>query len=285
MMVINYKFKNQYLMKNIYLLVLGITGIFLFNSCNDEIVRTLQGEYVGLDNTTTTFIYLRAGDNQPVDFTGQVNLIAVPQTAPIDFTFEVVDSLSNAIENVHYTLVSNTGTIAAGATSGILPIQINPDNIDEDENIDLTIVLTSADVTLANSNPVIYKISVTCESNLAGTADYVHTENWAGEDFTGTVEFEIFDNTPGTYKISDFSFGSFETLSAGLVPTGTILFTHLCGVVNIAGTDQYGESWKLEEVIESGGPVFKFKWSDTYGDFGTVELTRQDGNDWPPMTK
>ena len=271
-------------MKNIFLLLIAFSGLLLVSSCNDEIPRTLQGEYVGLDNSNTNLIFLRTGSNEPVDFAGRVNLIAVPQSSAINFTYEVVDSLTTAIENVHYTIASNSGSIASGETSGLIPIQILPDNIEQDERLELTIVMTGADVDLANRNPVTFNISVTCESDLAGTVDYVHTDNWTGTDLTGSVEMTVLNNLPGVYKFSDFSFGTFA--QAGIAdPTGNHEFTHLCGVVNITGTDQFGETWALEEVIESGGPKFIFRWSDTYGDFGTVELTRQDGRDWPPMTK
>ncbi|MBT8234072.1 MAG: hypothetical protein HKO66_02070 [Saprospiraceae bacterium] len=274
-------------MKNICLMFLGFVGMALFVSCNDEIPRTLTGQYVGIDAGNTNFIYLRKGDMQPVDFTAKVNLIAVPQTSPISYTFEIVDSLTDAIENIHYSIVSNSGSIAPGDASGLLPIQIIPDNIEQDESVELTVVLTSADVDLANTKPVTYRISVTCESDLAGTMNYSHENSLTSDVLTGTVELTVFDNMPGVYKFDDFSFGAWGAAYGIDPPTGTITFFHLCGVASIEGIDNYGDSWSLTEVLEADGPNFTFSWANdsSYNEFGTVTLTRQDGKDWPPIIK
>lgn len=257
--------------------------LLISSSCNDEIVKTLQGSFIGLDTQTTSFLYLRSGDFQPVDLGGMVNLIAAPQSNAVNFNFEVVAEQSDAIENLHYTIDSNTGNIPAGEVAGIVPIKINPDNIEQDEMLTLAVRLTSADLELANSDVVVYNIAVTCESELQGTATYTHFDNFTGGTLTGTSTISLKTTTPGIYIVDDFSFGAWGAAYGIDPPTGTLEWTHICGVFNLTGVDNYTDTWMVDEILESDGPNFTYKWSNTYGEFGTVTLVRDDGTNWPKL--
>lgn len=261
-----------------------LSFIMLASSCNDEIIKTLDGEYITLNSQNTNFLYLRAGDFLPVPLGGEVSLIAAPQSTDVNYTFEVVDSLSTSIANLHYNIDSNSGVLAAGDVKGILPISINPDNIEQDENLTLSVKLTSSDLDLANDNVVTFTFAITCESELAGTVDYTHTDNFAGQTLTGSTDIIPDDMTPGLYKFEDFSFGAWGAAYGIDPPAGTLEFSHICGIISLYGTDNYGDTWQMDEVLESDGPNFTFKWSNTYGEFGTVTLTRQDGENWPKLS-
>ncbi|NNF22641.1 MAG: hypothetical protein HKN67_11925 [Saprospiraceae bacterium] len=256
----------------------------LASSCNDEIIKTLDGEYITLSSTNTDFLYLRAGDFQAVPMGAEVGLIAAPQASDVSYTFEVVDSLSTAIANLHYSVDSNSGVLPAGDVSGVLPISISPDNIEQDEVLTLALLLTSADLELANDKVVTYTFSITCESELAGTVDYTHFDNFAGQTLNGSTEITLAGMTPGIYRFEDFSFGAWTAAYGIDPPTGTLEFSHICGIVSMYGTDNYGDTWQMDEVVEADGPNFTFKWSNTYGEFGTVTLTRQDGENWPKLS-
>ena len=269
--------------KSLYSLLL-MSFILLATSCNDEIVKTLDGEYISLNTSNTSFLYLRSGNGLAVDLGASAVLIAAPQSSDITYTFEVVDSLSNAIANLHYTVDNNTGSIPAGETSGLLPIKVNPDNIELEEELTLTIKLTSSAFQLANDSPVTYEFAVTCESELAGTVNYTHTDNFAGATITGSTDITLAGMTPGIYKFGDFSMGAWGEAYNIDPPTGTLLFSHICGVVSLTGTDNYGDTWSMTEVVESDGPNFTYRWENTYGEFGTVTLTRADGSNWPLMS-
>ena len=268
-----------------YLYKIFILGfIILASSCNDEIVKTLDGEYISLSTLNTNFLYLRTGDFQATPMGAEVALIAAPQNSDVSYSFEVVDSLSTAIANLHYIIDSNTGILPAGEVLGVLPVSVNPDNIEQDENLSVAIKLTSSDLLLANEEVVTYTLAVTCESELSGAVDYTHSDNFTGQTLNGTTDITLAGMTPGIYKFGDFSFGAWRAAYDIDPPTGTLEFSHVCGVVSMYGTDNYGDTWSMEEILESDGPNFTFKWMNTYGEFGTVTLTRQDGENWPKMS-
>ncbi len=259
-----------------------LSMVLLVSACSKNENVVFNGEFIQLPaNFIGQYQRINDGIGTPAGYT--VSLAGPQKSTPVNFTFEVVDSSSTAIADFHYTVESNTGTIPANSTVGDIPITINDDNIQPGEVVTIVVRLTSADVAL-NENYILgeYTATVLCgESELALAFAYRHYDNVAGEEFTGEDAFRIFDNMSGVYVVDDFSFGLWPDGFMIDPPTGTLQFRENCGTISFTGTDTFGDVWTMTEILESGGPNFTFKWENTYPDFGTVTLTRLDGQDWP----
>ena len=211
-------------------------------SCNDEIPLTLQDEYVSLDAGKLNLTFLRKNDGQAVPAGIRAMLIAAHKAAPVGYTFEILPT-STAIAGQHYSVGSTTGSIPANSSFGDLPIQILPDNINPGETWTLNIKLVSADLNLANSAIVSYKIQVSCPSTLAGTLDYVHSDYFCpGAPLTGTTELVAV--TANTYTVTDFVFGSWDACygagSGGALasnPAVTLRIVDICGTISVTGNE------------------------------------------------
>jgi hypothetical protein len=273
-------------MKKSMIKILSLAVILSFFACNDEIPQTLQGEYVGLISPSGQVLFQRVGNNQPVTAGIQISLIAAQRSSPINYTFEILSS-STAIEALHYSVSGNSGTIPANSSFGDLPINILPDNINPGEDLTLDIRLVSADVELASADPISFRFAISCPSNLAGTMDYVHSNIWCGApDVAGTTNLvAISDNE---YKFDDFVFGSWVPCYGGGGVDGTdpaisLRLVDVCNKISMQGIDQYGDTYAYEIAAVSGASL-TINWSNTYGESGTVVLTRQDGASWPALS-
>jgi hypothetical protein len=138
------------------------------------------------------------------------------------------------------------------------------------------------------------KWAVVCVSELAGEFDYVQTEMVKGGsgpfpgETTGTVtwtkELDANGNAVlGAYIPSDLSFGQFAFVwGDDPAKSAGSRVKDACNTLSTSGTDQYGDSYTYS-IQSINGPKMILKWVNTYGDGGTVELTRKDGADWPPL--
>ena len=135
--------------------------------------------------------------------------------------------------------------------------------------------------------------AIKCESDIAGTFDYVTTDMTkgpSGAPFPGTTSGTVTweqkldgdgNPIPGAYTSSDATFGQFEFAWADTPAVG-ITVVDACNAISTTGSDQYGDSYTYK-VLSISGPVMVIQWNNTYSDGGTTTLTRQDGNDWPPL--
>lgn len=63
---------------------------------------------------------------------------------------------------------------------------------------------------------------------------------------------------------------------------GSLQIYDVCNLIFPTGLSQYGDIYTFSNG-SSSGTSFSFSWDNTYGELGTVTLTRQDGRDWPPL--
>ncbi|NNE27868.1 MAG: hypothetical protein HKN09_13565 [Saprospiraceae bacterium] len=272
-------------MKILYsFLVLSV--FVLFTACEKNQAPIFDGEFLQMSaNTPTNFAYPRLNDGMGLPSGFTVILAGSQKSSPVNYTFEI-DSSSTAIENLHYTLDATSGSIPANESIGEIPITILDDNIEPGEVLSIVINLTSADVSLSeNYKTGTHNIQVLCETNVLGTYNYVHTDNFTGMDLSGTGEITRFGTSETEYQFSDFSFGAWDAAYGIDPPSGSLRFNENCGIVSITGTDNYGDNWSMTDIFSSGGPEFSFRFENTYGEFGTVTLTRQDGSDWPTFVQ
>lgn len=271
-------------MKNILYSVLAIALLATY-SCSENEQPLFTGEFLQMvASTPTEFSYPRTTDGMGVPSGFQVSLAGALRSNATNYSFEI-DPASTAVDGLHYTLDSNSGSVPANATIGELPITILDDNIQPGERLTIVVNLTSADVTLAsNFKRGEHIVQVTCDADLSTEFTFVNDDLWMGGPFTGEGTLSLFNEMPGQYKFDDFSFGSWAGVYNIDPPTGSVLFRENCGGVSIDGIDNYGEVWTLTDVFSSGGPEFSFRWENTYGEFGTVTLTKKDGTDWPALS-
>lgn len=269
-------------MKKLIYSFIAFSLVIFLDSCSKNELPLFEGEFLQLP-ASFEGSYERINDGQTTPSGFKVNLVGAQRSAPTSYTFEV-DDASTAIADFHYVVESNSGTIPANASSGDLPISINDDNINPGEVLTIVVNLTGGDVALNNNYATgSYTIQVTCEADLTTTFSYTNTDNFTGDTFTGTGTFSVFDNTPGVYVVEDFSFGSWAAAYGIDPPSGTLQFRENCGKITLSGTDNYGDTWEMTDISASNGPDFTFTYENTYGEFGTVTLTRTDGSSWPSL--
>jgi len=269
-------------MKNIKYMVLTVSCLMMaMISCTKEELETSANkEFVFLDVEETDLFFER---ETGVTTNAGIRVVVHSKERAIstNYTFEILES-STAIEDVHYRVNATSGVIAPNSVIDTLPIEIISENLIPCQQLSLNVKLVSSDIERTDLGTLELSINLESSSELAGIVNYTHTENFAGEDITGMVEISSLQD-PGDYMLTDFSFGAWPTAYGIDPPTGNLRWNNNCSTIRLSGTDNYGDVWQMDEVLESDGAVFSFRWSNTYGEFGLVSLTRQDGNSWPKL--
>lgn len=131
-------------------------------------------------------------------------------------------------------------------------------------------------------------IPFSCFSDLGGTHDFVSTNLQAitgscpSDPVTGTVTWT--DLGGGTYSTSDLGFGQYGTTCWNDSPatSANARFMDVCNEIISGGQDQYGLTyvWTITDV---SGAELSMSWFNDYGDSGNVVITREGGEDWPPL--
>ena len=129
------------------------------------------------------------------------------------------------------------------------------------------------------------KWGVICTSDLGGTFDYVQTDMFCPGTVSGTVTWT--ETTEGVYVSTDYVFGSYAPCyNAGPVSSDkagvTLKILDACNRISLSGADNYGDTYTYT-IQKTEGTALTLKWENTYGEFGTVVLTRQDGKNWPAL--
>lgn len=278
-------------MKKNKLIYLLLGFMFAFVACDEpgsEILWDLS--FVELDAATTangteTYTFLREnnGVNKPSGF--MLNLASRPLDQAVNVTFEIVAASTDAIENVHYVLNSNTVTIPAGQNVVELPIDIIADGIEAGEQLDIDIRLVSADVEIGSGfGQAVHTIQITCNSDIGGT--YTSTTTGTSTDsccpnettVTGTVT--LTDNGNGFYTISDWSAGMYlEWFDVYGITATTDLTTEIRDICDAIGAgdfnEPFGQAVQLSGSRDAATGVITYTWTSGWGDQATVTLTPQ----------
>ena len=167
---------------------------------------------------------------------------------------------------------------------------------------------------LVDGNPTTTSFSIntvtTFKSALAGlcsgkatvTAQGGAATAWdgnAGMVWEGPVTFvrqQLNPNDDGEYVIStqngaadpldDISFGAYyagyATDAQGNLPNCDLRLRDIDNKLSITGASQWGEVFSIENIVVDGATL-SFKWTNDYGEGAEIVLTRDDGEDWPPL--
>ena len=73
-----------------------------------------------------------------------------------------------------------------------------------------------------------------------------------------------------------------QTLQSILDDSGYLKLRDIDNKLSITGLSQWDEAYTIENVVVNG-PLLTFKWTNDYGEGAEIELTRDDGTDWPPL--
>jgi hypothetical protein len=216
--------------------------------------------------------------------------LADPDNAGVAFD---VDVKGEAASEVEVTATHSSGATAVFANVSSVPATLN---VPLDELL-VTLGLTLEDVAVGDEVVFSFRsaaasgtftssetlaIPFSCSSALAGKMDYVSTNYFCGgDDLTGEVE--LTEDAAGKYLFDDWAFGAYHECYGGPASSwGGLQLEDVCNTISVGGEDSYGDSWEFT-INSIDGAVMNANWVNTYGEFGTVTLTRQDGADWPPL--
>jgi len=233
---------------------------------------------------TSSFVRLNSTQTDNVDI--QVNRVSTSGTGAITVNVEA-DPTSTAVEGVHYRLASKSITIPAGEFIAKLPVTVLTGNIDPTETPNLVLKITSATgaEVSANYSSLRVAIRVICPSDLKGTYtvfwEKLQTGNGSGGPNQTATNFVIAaadkvvitQVSAGLYQMDDMSFGMYPGIYRDAKPTGRMRdnCTKLTGLTT--NVDQYSDPFTINGEVQADGKL-KIVWSNTWGDGGTVILTK-----------
>lgn len=276
----------------IYVFLAMLVATLTTTACFDDqgVDTFFQGNQVEFNaanlpnGLSRSFVRLNATQTDNVDI--QVNRVSTSGTAAITVNVEA-DPTSTAVEGVHYSLASKSITIPAGEFTVNLPVTVLTGNIDPSEKPDLVLKITSATGAEVNANYSTLKLAirVICPSELEGTYsvfwEKLQTGNGSGGPNQTATNFVISSASTmsfiktgtGVYTMDDMSFGMYPGVYNDAKPSGRI--SDNCGVLTgaVSNQDQYEDPFTISGSVNDNGTI-TIIWSNTYGDGGTVVLTK-----------
>ena len=132
------------------------------------------------------------------------------------------------------------------------------------------------------ASPFQYVVSVICPSDLAGTYDFDALETFCGDTFSGSTTWTAVASSPGSYTVSDGTFGAWQSCYPDSWGSGNVRINDACGRLTMTGTDKYGDSYSMT-VLNATPELLTFEWVNTYGEFGTVAVKSNAGKPWPEL--
>jgi len=133
-------------------------------------------------------------------------------------------------------------------------------------------------------SPFQYPVAVVCPSDLAGTYAFDHIQTFCGKTFSGSTTWTAVASAPGSYTVTDGTFGSWAACYPDTWGSGNVRISDACGKLTMSGADKYGDTYSL--TFKSVTPaVLTFEWKNTYGEFGTVAVKSNAGKPWPATLK
>lgn len=132
------------------------------------------------------------------------------------------------------------------------------------------------------ASPFQYNVSVICPSDLAGTYSFDALETFCGKTFSGSTTWTAVAASPGSYTVSDGTFGAWQSCYPDSWGSGNVRISDACGRLTMSGTDKYGDSYSMT-VISATPSLLTFEWVNTYGEFGTVAVKSNAGKSWPSL--
>lgn len=250
--------------------------------CHEEPIGTTfaddnyspQGALVIPSNVQVGFFDLADPDNAGIAFDLTTKGEAVSSA-------DVIATHSGGASATIATVTSFPSTVNVPLNDLLSSLGLTVDDVEVGDNVIFTFTGSTSTGVYNSSRTVSAPFS--CKSTLSGTLDYVSTNYFcSGADLTGQVMMT--SPSAGKYTFSDWSFGTYPECYGGSAANwGSLQLNDVCNQITVTGVDNYGDSWDF--IINSvNGADLNASWSNTYGEFGTVTLTRTDGKNWPALT-
>lgn len=209
-----------------------------------------------------------------------------------------VDPSSTAVEGEHYRLGATSVTLTPDNDyRATIPVTIITEDIFPplDTNPVLSLIVTDVSDTTTNlvindkTESVDVTLSYLCSSELNVPFTWEASGAQLSRTLSGSDALVRVEGSDTRYKFESgfFDFGYYcLNYNGGANPgcgdgaAGTLQLDDTCGRLSYTGTDQYGDSWTISDVVVNG-PQLTFTWLSDWGETSRVTLTRTDGEDWP----
>jgi len=277
-------------MKNIfYKLSLACLFAAALTSCSSDD----KGVILDPNNTQNLWSFNESASSLTVTNEVLTDTIEVGVTSASNVDREIpinIDATSTATSNL-YSFQAGSLIIPAGKFVGKIILEGNFDNLPDGATYTLVLTLDESQVSILDDyNFHVVTITKNCVTeNIGGSHPYRQynmvggTEGPVDTIKTGTMVWSQTAAGTGIFKIADLSWGLFSSvrgINAATVSGGNNFIQWTCAGLRANTQDQFGNSYTYD-VVSVNGPVFTFNWTNTHGDKGTVEVTRNNGRDWP----
>ncbi len=255
--------------------------VFAFAACNDspigddfaDIHYGGEGAIIIPDNVQKGFFDLASPDEAAIAFDIDSKGEAVSSA-------EVIATHSSGVSAVFETVTSFPATIDVKMTDLLDALGIDVDSVAVGEDVLFTFDSETAGGTYKSSETL--SIPFSCKSELAADLSYVSTNYFCtGDALSGDVTMS--EVGAGKYVFDDWSFGTYTQCYGGPPSEGSLQFVDVCNKIDITGVDAYGDGWQFA-IDKIDGSDMTINWTNDYGEFGTVVLTRKDGTVWPTLS-
>lgn len=271
-------------MKKIAFLIFA-SLIFLLNSCKDEAEvydgqsylhfnKGVSGDATVTGGSGSNTVNIEFGTVAPLSGASQVKLV-------------VDTNVSTAVEGTDFQILNQNVTVNAGEIGGKFQVKLLETGATLTPKLIVFKLQSSSIPNATFDQTYILTYKKVCPSALAGTYQYSTVNAFTPDGASTTVPGPLTGNViftevgAGVYSISDSSFGAFA-LFPGYAATSTgVRIADVCGKLSFTTANQYGDTFAISNVVVAGNKL-TFKWTTSYGEFGTTTLTKPNGN-WPAL--
>ncbi len=190
-------------------------------------------------------------------------------------------------------------SFTVSASEAISAVGLTPGDIEGGDSFEFRLVLNdrfgrvfSSDNLSGNvsggtfyASPFFYDVSVICPSELGGTYDFTQREmdsiygSCEGQ-ITGTTTWTPVASSPGTYTITDGTFGFWDCYG-DTWGSGDVRISDACGALTMSGSDKYSATYSMT-VLSTSETIIELQWLNSDGETGIVSVMAPDGTVWPP---
>jgi len=281
-------------MKKVFYKLTVILSLVVFTtSCNEEVTS------FDVDNGETAFLFFNASQPFPVSPTENTLDVAVGVTTKsnVQRTYQVfVNEDATTAPVGTYSIDTSSLVIEPNTFNGTFTVTGNFDLIPDGDSVFLVLDLIPAiGYGMPDRDQISIEIFKSCPltESIAGAHTYVSSNLIRGQSTspncaatpTGTVTWtEVAGTNLSRYRTTDMSFGMFASCWGvpGGAASASLRIEWVCNKFTALGLDQYGDSYTYT-IVSVVGSQLSLNWSNSYGDSGSVVITRQGGLDWPEL--
>lgn len=288
-----------YKLKYLVIAVLALSVSSCDALLDDEVKDFGSGpNFVGFSSSAVTLSAPANGDEYERTITVSIIGPTVENmTEPVTVNIGV-DPSSTAVEGVHYRLETTSVTLTPeNDYRATIPVTIITEDIFPPLDTNPVLVLNITETSNSGANLVIndktesvnVTLSYLCSSELEVPFTWTASGPQLSRTLSGSDALVRVEGSDTRYKFESgfFDFGYYclrynggEDPGCGDGAAGSLELDDTCGKLSYAGTDQYGDSWVISDVVVNG-PDLTFTWLSDWGESSRVTLTRTDGEDWP----